>query len=96
MRVIVTGATGLLGRAVMKVFSDAEVLVGISKTRTGPNIRNIDLTQREEVEKLIDEIQPNFIIHCAAERHPEACESNPDVVSKLNVDVTGDFKFPHS
>jgi len=38
--------------------------------------------------EFLKEFQPNFIIHCAAERHPEICEIEKEFTHKINVKST--------
>ena len=58
-RALVTGATGLLGRQVLKAFDDA----GWEATGTGfsrgspPQIRKVDIRNEDEVLKLLDEFK---------------------------------------
>eukprot|EP01100_Stratorugosa_tubuloviscum_P000915 TRINITY_DN1201_c1_g2_i2.p1 TRINITY_DN1201_c1_g2~~TRINITY_DN1201_c1_g2_i2.p1 ORF type:complete len:302 (-),score=137.30 TRINITY_DN1201_c1_g2_i2:282-1187(-) len=87
MKVLITGATGLLGRALMEAFSDCEVL-GVAKTRTGPKIRNLDLTNEQALTSLLNEFQPEIIIHTAAERRVDVCDRDKDYAFQLNVQLT--------
>lgn len=84
-----TGASGLLGRAVLNVFQDCEVL-GIAFQRANPSkkVIKLDLRDSEEVRKTIKEFHPEVIIHCAAERRPDNCENNQEATKNLNVEVT--------
>ncbi|KAJ3769298.1 hypothetical protein FB446DRAFT_766288 [Lentinula raphanica] len=90
MRVLITGASGVLGSAVREAFkaTDNQVLA-LSNTRTGDGLVPLDLTNAEEVEKVFTEFKPNWVIHCAAERRPDVAEKNPEGTEKLNVNVPG-------
>ncbi|OAP61770.1 dTDP-4-dehydrorhamnose reductase [Fonsecaea erecta] len=86
---LVTGATGFLGRQVLKVFSDA----GWKATGTGFNrasepVRKVDIQNADAVSKLFDEVKPQVIIHCAADRQPDSCTRNPEAAHRLNVTAT--------
>ncbi|CAG8455319.1 13895_t:CDS:10 [Ambispora leptoticha] len=90
MRVLVTGASGLLGRAVYKTFlEDMNDVIGLAKTRAKGDLRQLDLTDTETAEIFINEIKPNVIVHCAAERRPDVAEKNRDATLHLNVEVSG-------
>jgi S-adenosylmethionine synthetase len=53
---IITGATGLLGRQVLKVFESAGYnAVGTGFIRATDNIRKVDIQSTDEVEKLFSE-----------------------------------------
>jgi len=89
MKVLVTGASGLLGRAVMKAFEGTEVQ-GLALTRVdaSKNIVKCDLRNPEELKAKILEYKPDIIIHSAAERRPDVCDKEKDSTSYLNIDVT--------
>lgn len=89
-KVLITGASGLLGRAVYKEFSsDAswEVL-GLAFSRASGNLRKVDITSSEELTKVFDEFKPQIVIHSAAERKPDAVEKQPEATRRLNIDAT--------
>lgn len=84
--VLITGASGLLGREVMRVFEFAGwEVTGTAHKRTGGLLRQIDLTDEKAVAELIEDVCPQVVINCAAERRPDACESEPEAVTRLNV-----------
>lgn len=89
-KIVVTGATGLLGRAVHKELRsnpDHDV-VGLSYMRYTKGLRKTDLTSTLQVEELFDEEAPEFVVHCAAERRPDVSEKDPEAATLLNVDAT--------
>ncbi|KAJ6790202.1 hypothetical protein PWT90_08008 [Aphanocladium album] len=88
--VIVTGATGLLGRQVSRAFSRKGWNVkGTGYSRAdGVDVLKVDLGNTGEVSKLLEEICPDVIIHCAAERFPDKVEKDPEGAKKLNVSAT--------
>ncbi|XP_066948849.1 methionine adenosyltransferase 2 subunit beta-like [Macrobrachium rosenbergii] len=89
-KVLVTGASGLLGRAIMRIFREAGwETVGLAYSRVGPGLVKCDLTKPEEVKSLIEKEKPEFIVHAAAERAPDAVENRYDEVCKLNVNASG-------
>ncbi|KAJ7512754.1 hypothetical protein B0H11DRAFT_1947245 [Mycena galericulata] len=89
-KVIITGASGVLGSAVRQAFiterPDAEVL-SLAHSRSGDGLQKINLLHEEEVERLFREFAPNWVIHCAAERRPDVAEKDPEGARKLNADV---------
>lgn len=48
-----------------------------------------DLTDSSSVEALIEKEKPDFIIHAAAERAPDAVENRYEETRKLNVAASG-------
>ncbi|GAW08713.1 NAD dependent epimerase dehydratase [Lentinula edodes] len=90
MKVIITGASGVLGSAVREAFkSTPHQVLALSNTRTGDGLVPLDLTNTPEVEKVFTEYKPNWVIHCAAERRPDVAEKDPQGAQKLNVNVSG-------
>lgn len=88
--VVITGATGLLGRQVLKAFQDDGwnvVGTGFSRAKP-PTIRKLDLGNSNEVTSLLDEVKPSVVIHCAAERSPDKCDQDPEGTKRLNVSAT--------
>lgn len=85
-KVMVTGATGLLGRAVVKqleLMGHEVVATGFS--RASERVHKLDLTAPLAVEKFIAREQPQVIVHCAAERRPDVSEQNPQAALALNL-----------
>jgi len=89
MRIIITGATGLLGRPLMRELermSDA-YLSGISRSRRGENIVNIDLLDFAAADEYLRKENPDVILHLAAERRPDQFDRNPGASRRLNVEA---------
>ncbi|GAA5939407.1 hypothetical protein JCM1841_006614 [Sporobolomyces salmonicolor] len=86
MKLLVTGASGLLGRA---VFSEARSaghdVRGTALTRACGDLVKLDLTDEMAVKALLEQYKPEVVIHCAAERRPDAVEQNPEEAKKLNI-----------
>ncbi|XP_030010130.1 methionine adenosyltransferase 2 subunit beta isoform X1 [Sphaeramia orbicularis] len=90
LRVLVTGATGLLGRAVCREFENSGWLViGTGYRRARPRLLRCDLTDEDAVRGLVQEYKPDVIVHCAAERRPDVVERHTEAAINLNVHATG-------
>ncbi|WFC95064.1 Vacuolar protein sorting-associated protein vps5 [Malassezia brasiliensis] len=88
MRVLVTGASGLLGRAVVAAAeARGDEVVGVAHSRAQGALRKLDLCDADAVRALLADVQPDAVIHTAAERRPDAMEAHPDEARRLNVDV---------
>lgn len=92
MKVLITGASGLLGRATMKVFVERGYDVyGTAHSRAGHDARvsKLDLTDSEAVQAFLSDHPPDVIVHTAAERRPDVVEKLPEASYKLNVVAPG-------
>ena len=87
-RIIVTGSTGLLGRAVYTDFSRTDQVEGWGWNRSDGGIRRVDLRSRESVETRVVDFSPDIVIHCAANRFPDRCEKDPNAAEEVNVAAT--------
>ncbi|XP_042338997.1 methionine adenosyltransferase 2 subunit beta-like [Plectropomus leopardus] len=88
-KVLVTGATGLLGRAVCKEFQNNGWLVtGTGYRRARPRLLRCDLTDEDAVRGLLHEYKPDVVVHCAAERRPDVVERHTEAAVNLNVHAT--------
>lgn len=63
--VLVTGASGLLGRAILKSFElNGWTAIGTGLTRSSPpRIRKLDVTDFKALEDLVEEVNPSVIVH---------------------------------
>ncbi|KAJ6155837.1 NAD dependent epimerase/dehydratase family protein [Penicillium chermesinum] len=89
--VLITGASGLLGRQVFNIFQHSGVLVvGQGFTRAAPpTILKADLEKAEDIKYLFEETCAP-VLHCsgAANRSPDLCDKDPEQARKVNVEAT--------
>jgi dTDP-4-dehydrorhamnose reductase len=79
MKVLVTGAHGMLGADVVKVFSGVSIdVVGYSKSE-------LDITDITTVRSVITKELPTHIVNCAAYTAVDAAEDDRDKCSFINV-----------
>jgi dTDP-4-dehydrorhamnose reductase len=91
MRIAVTGASGLLGlNLCLMAYPDHEVHGFVNshtlKDVPFPTVK-CDLLDWRETRKNLDEIQPDWLIHCAALASVDDCERNPAEARKINAEV---------
>jgi dTDP-4-dehydrorhamnose reductase len=84
--IVITGASGLLGSAVMDIF-DSNETIGIGFSRAAHPILKLNLLDDEEVDKFFNIHKPAIVIHCAAERRPDVAAKNEEQTRKLNIGV---------
>lgn len=89
-RILITGATGLLGRPILHACSAVPGwrVTGASFRRGGPGLERIDLSQTAQIPAFLDRLAPDVIIHSAAERRPDVSEKDPAGTQRLNVGAT--------
>lgn len=90
MKILLTGATGLLGRALRKhllKMPNVE-LAAAAYSRAAPPLVKTDLTDTNQVNALFQTVRPDIVIHAAAERRPDIVDSQPDKARALNVVAT--------
>lgn len=84
--VLITGASGLLGRPLVKVFQAASWNVtGLAHSRASGELLSVDLTDAQLTEKIVKEKKPHVIVHSAAQRFPDKVEKDYDASYALNV-----------
>ncbi|KAK4159366.1 hypothetical protein QBC43DRAFT_222223 [Cladorrhinum sp. PSN259] len=87
---LVTGATGLLGRQVVKAFAKNDWAVkgtGFSRA-DGTSILRVDLGSSDEVKKALDDVKPEVVVHCAANRFPDKVDKDPEGTRIINVEAS--------
>lgn len=80
-------ASGLLGRQVQRqFFLDGWKSIGTGLSRIFfPDVLKLDILDPEEVERVLDEVKPDVVVHCAANRFPDSCAAHPEAAKNLNV-----------
>jgi len=95
MKILVTGANGLLGQKLVTLLQHIE---GIELTATGKGLNrnpegsytylSANLLNHEGVKTFLTLTQPDVIIHCAAMTQVDKCEENPTACWDVNVKAT--------
>ncbi len=91
-KVLITGAAGMLGSKMIKcITNDSNYKVfgtGRTNIQLPGNYIQADLLNDDETEKLLQYVQPDIIIHCAANINLNDCELNADKAHKIHVNVS--------
>ena len=84
MRVLVTGVNGQLGYDVVNELKSRK------HEALGVDVAEMDVTDKDAVNRVIGEVKPDAVIHCAAWTAVDAAEepSNYEKVMKINADGT--------
>lgn len=84
MRVLVTGAAGMLGSALCPVLENREYEVFASDIYVEENIDHLDVRDFNQVMTYVRKIKPDIVMHLAAETDVDKCEINPDHAYLVN------------
>jgi len=90
MRVLVTGATGLLGWWVAKVFSERGFEVyatyHVQSLRGLEGVRwiSMDLGNPQSAAGVVEELKPDVVVHSAAYTDVDGCEVNKEYAYRVN------------
>lgn len=78
-KILITGSNGQLGIALNRLYvSQKEVKI------INTDVEDLDITDIEAVEKIVNKIKPEFIINCAAYTRVDECETNEETVYRIN------------
>jgi dTDP-4-dehydrorhamnose reductase len=91
MRILVTGASGLLGiNLALEASREHRVIGLVNGNRLQTDAFTViqgDLLVPGTAERLLEETRPDWVIHCAALANLDACEADPAQAQQLNTEV---------
>lgn len=82
MRVLVTGGAGMLGTDMCEALRAAGAEAIACDVRG--DAERMDITDRASVERTVDRLQPDAVVHCAAMTRVDDCERDPDAAYRVN------------
>lgn len=78
MKILITGANGMLAKAVRKRFENEELIL--------TDVAELDITNLEAVREFVNESKPDVIINCAAYTAVDKAEEDLELARKINAD----------
>jgi dTDP-4-dehydrorhamnose reductase len=91
MRILITGASGLLGlNLALEAASRHTVFGSVSQHAIKTDAFTVvqtNLLAPGAVERLLETTQPEWVVHCAALANLDACEADPLLAQQLNTDL---------
>lgn len=76
MKILITGANGMLAKAVRNELKDEELIL--------TDVADLDITDIDAVRKFVNEVQPEYIINCAAYTAVDKAEEQLELARKVN------------
>jgi dTDP-4-dehydrorhamnose reductase len=90
-RILVTGSSGLLGLNLIQEVMGIYDVIGVDRGKlvNAPfKLIKADLLDPGALDLALDSAQPDWLINCVALPDLEACEDNPDLAHRLNIDLS--------
>ena len=78
MKILITGANGMLGQDLCPILEDEEFDV----IETGHDV--LDITDTENIEEVFENYKPDFVINCAAYTNVDKAEDEEELAFKIN------------
>ena len=97
MRILITGANGFVGNnLVRQLLKDNFQIIATGRGENRLNIQadfrfqycQLDFTDKIQVQQVIDQYQPDCIVHAGAMSRPDECEENKEKAFSINVSGT--------
>ena len=79
MKILITGANGMLAKTVRKRLEEGNELICT-------DVEDLDITDEKAVMEFITNIKPEYIINCAAYTAVDKAETAGEIVEKINAD----------
>lgn len=84
MKILITGANGMLAKAVRQRFAEEELI--LTDVVEDESIKKLDITNLESVTDFVFNCKPDVIINCAAYTAVDNAEKDLDLARKINAD----------
>lgn len=89
-RILITGASGLLGINLAQETMTGHKIIAVDRGKlvNAPyKVIKKDLLDSGAVDSILDSARPEWLINCAALADLEACEEDPQLARRLNIDL---------
>lgn len=91
-KLLLVGASGLLGSEIIAQAPSGSSIEGTYNPKVDgreiSTFHSLDITSKDEVERIFDKLRPDFVILAAALSSLEGCERSPELAQKVNVGGT--------
>jgi dTDP-4-dehydrorhamnose reductase len=93
--ILITGSNGLVGRELIRAFDKLPEYTVIATSLSPDKIlmpdvafHQLDITNRQSVAQLFNDLLPNLVIHSAAVSAPDTCETDKELCNHVNIEGT--------
>lgn len=87
--ILITGANGQLGHEMRHALADDKRFNAIYTDVAGDDVTLLDITDEDEVERMVGDHGTRLIVNCAAYTAVDAAEDNEAAAARLNADAVG-------
>ena len=91
-RILITGASGLLGRSLLKHCASHAEAVGTYLDREwkpeNAKLYQLNVTKAGDTENLLDEVRPSVVVHAAGMTSIAECQENQQEAEEVNYRAT--------
>ena len=87
-KILVIGASGLVGKALKDEFAGNYSVYGTYHKRKKEGLAKLDIRNKKDVQSIFAKIKPDLVFHPAAEPHVDLCEEKKSLTYKTNVEGT--------
>jgi len=91
-KMLITGVSGLLGSNLAYYFKDKYDILGLYHSHPvmmdGISTEKCDITQSDNLKRIISNFSPNVIVHCASLTNVDECEADKEYTKLVNVSAT--------
>ena len=92
---LITGVSGLLGNNLAYYFKDKYEILGLYDTHSvsieGIYTEKCELSDQENIKRVLSDFNPDVIIHCASLANIDECEKNQSLTKRINILATKDL-----
>lgn len=87
--ILITGANGQLGHEMRHALADVKRFNAIYTDVAGDDVTLLDITDEDEVERMVGDHGIRLIVNCAAYTAVDAAEDDETAAARLNADAVG-------
>lgn len=81
-KILIIGASGFVGKQLIQDFSKDYEVIGTYNSKQHNSLKKLDITNKDEVKKILEEINPDITILASAITDLNLCETNSEICNK--------------